>query len=57
MLQTFREWKCRVFVVGVVLVAHMVHSNDVAEWAPFDACIVYTVIDYFTDEEHHRHSL
>ena len=53
-MQTFREWKCRVFVVGVVLVAHMVHSNDVAEWAPFDACIVYTVIDYFTDEEHHR---
>ena len=54
MLQTFREWKFRVFVIGVVLVAHMAHTNDVTDWAEFDACTVYTIIDDFTDEERHR---
>lgn len=52
-MQTFREWKCRVLVIGVVLLAHLAHSNDITNRAQFDACMVYTIIDDFTDEEHH----
>ena len=53
-MQRFREWRCCLFVIVVVLLAHVAHSNDVINTAQFDACVVYTTIDDFTDEERHR---